>query len=101
MLARGLHLLREKDAANWILRRDPAAVTDSGKRADIGIPIHDFNGHEFLENVSVAGLLGDTFSDLGVLALLSRGILPSDTNKDPQSVAVLSYTFWNRRFLCV
>ena len=56
-------------------------------------------GHEFPENVSVAGLLGDSFSDLGVPVLSGRGILPSDTNKDPQSVAVLSYNFWQRHFL--
>src|SRR6266436_3250101 len=58
----------------------------------------NLTGHEFPENVSVAGLFGDTFSDLGVPALLGRGILPSDTNKDPQSVAVLSYKFWQRHF---
>ncbi|MCU1239510.1 MAG: hypothetical protein JWO71_236 [Candidatus Acidoferrum typicum] len=59
----------------------------------------NLTGHEFPENVSVADLFGDTFSDLGVPPLLGRGILPSDTNKDPQSVVVLSYTFWQRHFL--
>jgi predicted permease len=58
----------------------------------------NLTGHEFPENVSVAGLFGDTFSDLGVPPLLGRGILPSDTNKDQQSVAVLSYKFWQRHF---
>jgi len=58
----------------------------------------NLTGHEFPENVSVAGLFGDTFSDLGVPPLLGRGILLSDANKDPQSVAVLSYKFWQRHF---
>ncbi len=63
-----------------------------------GSQSRNLTGHEFPENVSVAGVLGDTFSDLGVSPLLGRGILPSDTNNDPQSVAVLSYKFWKRRF---
>jgi predicted permease len=58
----------------------------------------NLTGHEFPENVSVTGLFGDTFSDLGVPPLLGRGILLSDTNKDPQSVTVLSYKFWQRHF---
>jgi predicted permease len=56
-------------------------------------------GREFPENVSVIGLDGDVFSDLGVPALFGRGILPSDTREDLQPVAVLSYKFWQRHFL--
>src|SRR5258708_1595852 len=59
-----------------------------------GSQSRNLTGHEFPENVSVAGVLGDTFSDLGVSPLLGRGILPSDTNNDPQSVAICSYTFF-------
>jgi len=55
-------------------------------------------GGEFPENVSVVGLDGNTFSDLGVPPLLGRGILPSDTADGPQQVAVLSYNFWQRHF---
>src|SRR5260370_5181441 len=58
----------------------------------------NLTGHEFPENVSVAGVLGDTFSDLGVSRILGRGILPSDTNNETQSVAVLSYKLWQRHF---
>ena len=58
----------------------------------------NLTGHEFPENVSVVGLVGDTFGDLGVPPLLGHGILLSDANRDPQSVAVLSYKFWQRHF---
>src|SRR5260370_16378215 len=58
----------------------------------------NLTGHEFPENVSVAGVLGDTFNHLGVSPLLGRGILPSDTNNDPQSVAGFFFKFFAKRF---
>jgi predicted permease len=55
-------------------------------------------GGEFPENVSVVGIDGDIFSDLGVPPLIGRGILPSDTAEGLQPVAVLSYKFWQQHF---
>jgi len=63
-----------------------------------GYQAMSLTGREFLENVSVVGLDRDVFSDLGVPPLLGRGILPSDTAKGLQPVAVLSYKFWQRHF---
>jgi predicted permease len=58
-------------------------------------------GREVPENVSVVGITGNTFGDLGVPAFLGRGILPSDVaeGNPSQSVAVLSYEFWQRHYL--
>lgn len=63
-----------------------------------GYQAMSLTGREFPENVSVVGLDGDVFSDLGVPPLLGRGILPSDTAKGLQPLAVLSYKFWQRHF---
>jgi predicted permease len=63
-----------------------------------GYQAMSLTGREFPENVSVVGLNGDVFSDLGVPPLLGRGILASDKAKGLQPVAVLSYKFWQRHF---
>jgi predicted permease len=55
-------------------------------------------GHEFPENVSVVGVDGEVFDDLGVPPILGRGILASDTQEGLQPVVVLSYKFWQRHF---
>ena len=58
-------------------------------------------GQEVQENVSVVGITANTFSDLGIPAFLGRGILPSDVAEGnaSQSVAVISYEFWQRHYL--
>ena len=55
-------------------------------------------GHDFPENVNVIGLISNGFDDLGVPALLGRGIVRSDAidGQEPQPVAVLSYKFWQK-----
>lgn len=58
-------------------------------------------GREVPESVSVVGITGNTFDDLGIPAFLGRGILPSDVaeGNSSQSVAVISYEFWQRHYL--
>ena len=58
-------------------------------------------GHEIPENVNAVFLIANGFTDLGVPPFLGRGLLPSDAieGQDPQAVAVLSYQFWQTRFL--
>ncbi len=55
---------------------------------------------ELPENVQVDYLTGDGFNYFGVPALLGRGLIPSDApeRQDPQPVAVLGYTFWQRHY---
>ena len=58
-------------------------------------------GHDVPENVNVVGLISNGYGDLGVPPLLGRGLLPSDAidGEDPQPVVVLSYKFWQKKFL--
>jgi predicted permease len=58
-------------------------------------------GQDVPENVNVIGLISNGFGDLGVPPVLGRGLLPSDAidGEDPQAVAVLSYKFWQKKFL--
>jgi predicted permease len=57
-------------------------------------------GREFPENVDAVGLIGNGFSDLGVPAMLGRGLLPSDAadGQEPRPVTVISYKFWRTHF---
>jgi predicted permease len=52
------------------------------------------------EGVQATYLTGNAFTFLGVPTLLGRGLLPSDApeGQDPQNVAVLGYTFWQRHY---
>ena len=56
-------------------------------------------GHDLPENVNVIGLIANGFDDLGVPALLGRGISRADAvdGQDPQPVAVVSHQFWQER----
>ena len=58
-------------------------------------------GREIPENVNAVFLIANGFTDLGVPPFLGRGLLPSDAieGQDPQAVTVLSYQFWQTRFL--
>jgi len=53
-------------------------------------------GHDLPENVNVIGLISNGFDDLGVPAMLGRGLQRSDAidGQDPQPVTVLSHKFW-------
>src|SRR5467141_3234636 len=52
------------------------------------------------ENVQGVYLTSNAFVHFGVPPLLGRGLLPSDAvdGQDPESVAVLGYQFWQRRY---
>jgi predicted permease len=56
-------------------------------------------GGDLPENVNVIGLISNGFDDLGVPPLLGRGLAPSDAveGRNPESVALLSYQFWQER----
>lgn len=57
-------------------------------------------GNDYPENVIAVSLISTGFHDLGVPALLGRGLLPSDAidGREPNAVAVLSYKFWHTHF---
>ena len=57
-------------------------------------------GNDYPENIIVISLISTGFNDLGVPALLGRGLLPSDSidGREPNAVAVLSYKFWHTHF---
>jgi predicted permease len=57
-------------------------------------------GNDYPENIIAVSLISTGFQDLGVPALLGRGLLPSDAidGHEPNAVAVLSYKFWHTHF---
>jgi predicted permease len=57
-------------------------------------------GHDVPENVNIIGLISTGFNDLGLPAILGRGLMPTDAvdGQDPQPVVVLSYRFWQKHF---
>ncbi len=57
-------------------------------------------GGDLPEDVSGEYLTGNAFNQLGVPAMLGRGLQPSDAPEgaDPQPVAVLGYKFWQRHY---
>ncbi len=57
-------------------------------------------GGDLPEDVQAIYLTGNAFNQLGVPALIGRGLLPSDApdGQDPQPVAVLGYKFWQRHY---
>jgi len=69
----------------------------------LAMDFHSFilTGGDVPENVAATGLIANAYQDLGMAPLLGRGILPRDaTNEqDPQPVALLSYKFWQKRYL--
>jgi len=56
--------------------------------------------HDFPESVTVSCQTGDSFSMLGVPALLGRNLGPADSpdGQEPQPVLMLNYRFWRRHF---
>ncbi len=57
-------------------------------------------GSDLPEDVDAIYLTGNAFHQLGVPALLGRGLQPSDAPEgaDPEPVAVLGYKFWQRHY---
>jgi predicted permease len=57
-------------------------------------------GADVPEDVQAIYLTGNAFNQLGVPALLGRGLIPDDApqGQDPQPVAVLGYKFWERHY---
>ena len=57
-------------------------------------------GGDVPEDVRAFFMTGNAFPFFGMPALLGRYFQPSDSSgsQDPQPVAVLSYSFWQRRF---
>jgi predicted permease len=58
-------------------------------------------GQDLPETVHTVSLIASNFQDLGVPALLGRGLWPSDAvdGQEPRPVTVLSYRFWRRHYL--
>ena len=58
-------------------------------------------GQDLPETVHAVSLISNNFQDLGVPALLGRGLWPSDAvdGQEPRPVVVLSYRFWRRQYL--
>lgn len=57
-------------------------------------------GGDLPEDVDAIYFTGNAFNQLGVPAMLGRGLQPSDApeGQDPQPVAVLGYKFWLRHY---
>jgi putative ABC transport system permease protein len=57
-------------------------------------------GGDLPEDVNAIYLTGNAVNQLGVPALMGRGLLPSDApeGQDPQPIAVLGYKFWLRHY---
>src|SRR6185312_11030625 len=57
-------------------------------------------GQDLPENVNSASLTSNSFQDLGVPAVLGRGLWLSDAveGEEPRPVAVLSYRFWRKHY---
>ncbi|MBV8894960.1 MAG: ABC transporter permease [Acidobacteriaceae bacterium] len=57
-------------------------------------------GSDYPENVRAVSLIATGFNDLGVPALMGRGLLAADAldGQEPNAVAVLSYKFWMTHF---
>ena len=58
-------------------------------------------GQDLPQTVHAVSLISNNFQDLGVPALLGRGLWPSDAvdDQEPRPVVVLSYRFWRRQYL--
>ena len=58
-------------------------------------------GGDAPENVAATGMISNAFDDLGLPAIIGRGITRSDAanEQEPQPVVLLSYKFWQKRFL--
>lgn len=78
--------LRQVDALETVLAEDEWNLTTT----DGDLP----------EDVTAYYLSANTMADLGVAALMGRGLMPSDApdGQEPQPVVALSYKFWQKHY---
>lgn len=79
------------------LRQSP--VVESVLASDNSVLM--LTGPDLPEPVHAVSLISTNFQDLGVPALLGRGLWPSDAvdGQEPRPVVVLSYRFWRKHYL--
>ena len=77
--------------------RQAASVESAAAMEGWSLPTTD---GDLPEDVEAQYLTSNAFIHLGVPTMLGRGLLPSDApeGQDPQNVAVLGYTFWQRHY---
>jgi len=82
-----IQILRQSPVVESVLASDKSALT--------------LTGQDLPESVFAVSLISNNFRDLGVPALLGRGLWPSDAvdGQEPRPVVVLSYRFWRRHYL--
>src|SRR5215467_14461367 len=82
-----IQTLRQSPVVESVLASDNSALT--------------LTGQDLPESVFAVSLISNNFRDLGVPALLGRGLWPSDAvdGQEPQPVVVLSYRFWRKHYL--
>jgi len=82
-----IQTLRQSPVVESVLASDNSALT--------------LTGQDLPESVFAVSLISNNFRDLGVPALLGRGLWPSDAvdGQEPRPVVVLSYRFWRRHYL--
>ncbi|MFC5861165.1 ADOP family duplicated permease [Acidicapsa dinghuensis] len=65
-------------------------------------PFQSYNvsaeGGQLPEHIDAAWVTGNFFSTLGVAPILGRGFMASDDRPEAEAAAVLSYSFWKRRY---
>ena len=84
-------------AQQWQQLRQNPAIEDSILTNYRRLTI---TGDELPEDVQGSEMTGNAFHFFGVPPALGRGLLPADAidGQDPQTVVVLGYKFWQRRF---
>jgi predicted permease len=84
-------------AAQWQAIRKSPVVEDAVAADNWSLTV---TGRDLPEDVSADYFTSNGFNYFGVPAALGRGLQPSDAidGQDPQTVAVLSYKFWQRHF---
>ena len=83
--------------SQWEQMRSTPAIEDSILTRATNLTI---TGGDLPENVRACYMTSNGFNFFGVPVALGRGLMPSDAvgGGDPQPVAVLGYSFWQRRF---
>ena len=81
----------------WQVLRKAPAVEDAFATEEWNLTV---TGSDLPEDVAADYVTSNTFNFLGVPTALGRGLQPSDAvdGHDPQPVAVLSYSFWQRHY---
>src|SRR5438105_4372804 len=84
-------------AETQILRQSP--VVESVLASDNSALM--LTGQDLPDTVHAVSLISNNFRDLGVSALLGRGLWPSDAvdGQEPRPVVILSYRFWRKHYV--